>query len=329
MPLVFDVVFVIVGILVLLAGGDFLVRGSVALAGKAGIPPLIVGLTIVAFGTSAPEMVVSAAAAISNAPGLAIGNIVGSNIANIFLVLGLPAILMPMATKAPGMRRNAVIALFAALLLVALTWDRTLGLTDGVILAALIVVYVLYLAITATRTQDDPVVAELTETAAGHLPHSNARILFLVLAGIVALPIGANLIVEGASSIAAELGISDAVIGLTVIAFGTSLPELATASVAAWKRHSEVAIGNVIGSNVFNVFAVGGITGISAGLIGDGAALTPEDTFFQLDYWVMIAASLIVTYFAFTRRTITRVTGAVLFAGYCAYIALLAYITLS
>lgn len=327
MPLVIDIALVIAGIAVLLVGGDFLVRGSVALATKAGIPPLIVGLTIVAFGTSAPEMVVSAAAAISNAPGLAIGNIVGSNIANIFLVMGLPAILMPMMTTAPGIRRNVVIALGAAILFVALTWDRHLGLNDGIVLAVGIVLYILYLAINAGRASGDPVIAELTEAATGdHLPQSNARILFLILVGIVALPIGANLIVEGARDIAALMGVSEAVIGLTVIAFGTSLPELATAAVAAMKRHSEVAIGNVIGSNIFNVFAVGGITGISAGLIRGGAPVEAE--FFLLDYWVMIAASLIIAGFIFARRPIGRMTGAVLFAGYCGYIAALAFLNL-
>ncbi|TGY88330.1 calcium/sodium antiporter [Marinicauda algicola] len=328
MPLAIDIAFVVAGIAVLLVGGDFLVRGAVALANKAGIPPLLVGLTIVAFGTSAPEMVVSAAAAISNAPGLAVGNIVGSNIANIFLVLGLPAMLMPMATSAPGIRRNAVIALGAALLLVALTWDRSLSLSDGLILGAGIIAYILYLAINAGRAQGDPVIAELTEAATGeHLPHSNARILLLVLAGIVFLPVGANLIVEGASDIAALMGVSEAVIGLTVIAFGTSLPELATAAVAALKRHSEVAIGNVIGSNIFNVFAVGGITGISAGLIRGGAPIEPE--FFQLDYWVMIAASVIALALIVRRKPISRLTGAVLFAGYIGYIAALAYVNLA
>ncbi|GGE31804.1 sodium:calcium antiporter [Marinicauda pacifica] len=328
MTLAVDIILVISGIAVLLLGGDFLVRGAVALANRAGISPLIVGLTVVAFGTSAPEMVVSAAAAISNAPGLAVGNIVGSNIANIFLVLGLPAILMPMATRAPGVGRNALIALAASVLFIALSWDRMLDLTDGLILGALIIVYVIYLAIGATRAKDDPVIAELTEAATvGDVPVSTGRMLFFLLVGIVALPIGANLIVEGASDIAALLGVSDAIIGLTIIAFGTSLPELATAAVAAMKRHSEVAIGNVIGSNIFNIFAVGGITGISAGLIRGGAPIAQE--FFVLDFWVMLAAAVIAAVLVLTRRPIARVTGAVLFLGYCGYIAALAYTSLS
>lgn len=328
MTLAVDIILVISGIAVLLLGGDFLVRGAVALANRAGISPLIVGLTVVAFGTSAPEMVVSAAAAISNAPGLAVGNIVGSNIANIFLVLGLPAILMPMATRAPGVGRNALIALAASVLFIALSWDRVLDLNDGLILGALIVVYVIYLAVGAARAKDDPVIAELTEAATvGDAPVSTGRMLFFLLVGIVALPIGANLIVEGASDIAALLGVSDAIIGLTIIAFGTSLPELATAAVAALKRHSEVAIGNVIGSNIFNIFAVGGITGISAGLIRGGAPIAQE--FFALDFWVMLAAAVIAAGLVLTRRPIARVTGAVLFLGYCGYIAALAYTSLS
>ena len=328
MTLAVDIILVISGIAVLLLGGDFLVRGAVTLANRAGISPLIVGLTVVAFGTSAPEMVVSAAAAISNAPGLAVGNIVGSNIANIFLVLGLPAILMPMATRAPGVGRNALIALAASVLFIALSWDRVLDLNDGLILGALIVVYVIYLAVGAARAKDDPVIAELTEAATvGDAPVSTGRMLFFLLVGIVALPIGANLIVEGASDIAALLGVSDAIIGLTIIAFGTSLPELATAAVAALKRHSEVAIGNVIGSNIFNIFAVGGITGISAGLIRGGAPIAQE--FFALDFWVMLAAAVIAAGLVLTRRPIARVTGAVLFLGYCGYIAALAYTSLS
>lgn len=323
-----DVILVIVGIVVLLFGGDFLVRGAVALARKAGIAPLIVGLTIVAFGTSAPEMVVSVMAALNDAPSLALGNIVGSNIANIFLVLGLPALIAPMVTTAPGVRRNSVFALFAALLLVWLTWDRQLDMQDGMILSALIVVYILYLSIYASRAKDDPVVAELTDVdSMSGLPRSGPMILLALVVGVVLLPFGANLIVEGASAIAGRMGISEAVIGLTILAFGTSLPELATAGVAAFRRQSEVAIGNVIGSNIFNVFAVGGITGIAAGLKSGFA--TVEPSFFQLDYWVMIAASVLVMIFVFSRRPIGRAAGLVLFLAYVGYIAALAYTNLS
>lgn len=324
MDLLFPGLLVIIGIIVLLFGGDVLVRGAVALARKAGIAPLIVGLTIVAFGTSAPEMVVSVSAAINNAPGLALGNIVGSNVANIFLVLGLPALIAPMVTTAPGVRTNSIFALAASGLLVWLTWDRELSLQDGYILTALIIVYILYLAIHASRAKDDPVIAELTEVdSMSGLPKSGPMILLAVLSGIVLLPLGANLIVEGATTIADSMGISEAVIGLTILAFGTSLPELATAGVAAFKRQSEVAIGNVIGSNIFNVFAVGGITGIAAGMRSGGAEVGAN--FFQLDYWVMLAAGLIAVLFVLSKRPIGRAAGLVLFLCYLGYIAALVY----
>jgi len=317
--ILFDLFLVAAGIAVLLFGGDFLVRGAAALARRLGVAPLIVGLTVVAFGTSAPEMVVSAAASLTGAPGIALGNIVGSNIANVFLVLGLPAIIAPLATAAPGVRTNAVLALGACVILVALTFDRVLSLHEGAILFALIIGYVIYLGVHASRAKDDPVVAELTDVdGMERLPSSTLAIALTTLVGIIALPLGANILVEGARDLATAAGVSEAVIGLTIIAFGTSLPELATAMVAAMRRHSDMAIGNVIGSNIFNVFAVGGI----AGAIGQSVAV--EAGFFQLDYWVMIAASAIVLIYAMRRQAVGRLTGIVFFAGYCAYIAALA-----
>lgn len=321
--ILFDLFLVAAGIAVLLFGGDFLVRGAAALARRLGVAPLIVGLTVVAFGTSAPEMVVSAAASLTGAPGIALGNIVGSNIANVFLVLGLPAIIAPLATAAPGVRTNAVLALGACVILVALTFDRVLSLHEGAILFALIIGYVIYLGVHASRAKDDPVVAELTDVdGMERLPSSTLAIALTTLVGIIALPLGANILVEGARDLATAAGVSEAVIGLTIIAFGTSLPELATAMVAAMRRHSDMAIGNVIGSNIFNVFAVGGISGVSAGAIGQSVAV--EAGFFQLDYWVMIAASAIVLIYAMRRQAVGRLTGIVFFAGYCAYIAALA-----
>jgi len=322
--LVIDLALVGGGILVLLFGGEALVRGAVALARRMGIAPLIVGLTVVAFGTSAPEMVVSAAASLAGAPGVALGNIVGSNIANVFLVLGLPALLATLATAAPGVRTNAVISLAASALLVGLTlFDRNLSLVEGVVLAALIVVYVLYLAVQAQRASDDPVIAELTDVDSMEgLPKSGLAIGVTVLIGVIALPVGANLMVEGARSLAEDAGVPESVVGLTLIAFGTSLPELATAMVAAFRRQAEMAIGNVIGSNIFNVFAVGGIAGIAGGLTLDGGV--PVDaTFVNFDYWVMLAAGALILFYAFARKPVGRLSGLVFFGAYVAYIAAL------
>ena len=314
---------VAVGIVVLLYGGDLLVRGATSLARKVGIPALIVGLTIVAFGTSAPEMVVSAAAALEGAPGLAIGNIVGSNIANILLVLGVPALLAPLATQVVGVRSNATIALLLTGVFIWMGLDGRLTLNEGVALAVGIGLYILYLAVVASRSSDDPVIAEMTDVDhMDGLPKTPVMIGVFLLAGLVLLPVGARMIVTGAVDIAAFFNVPEAVVGLTVLAIGTSLPELATAMVAALRRQAEMAIGNVIGSNIFNICAVGGITGVSATLATGGPA--PFDpTFIRFDFWVMLGAMIVVTLLVFARRPVGRVLGGVFALGYVAYLAAL------
>ena len=322
-------ILVLAGIAVLLTGGELLVRGATALARALGIPALIVGLTIVAFGTSAPEMVVSAAAAIREAPGLAIGNIVGSNIANILLVLGLPAILAPMVTEAPGVKRNAAIALILTGVFIYMGFDQALTLTEGYVLAGLIVAYIVYLAVSARSAKDDPVIAELTDIDHMEgLPKSGLAIAGYTLAGLVLLPVGAELIVRGGQGIANRLGVPEAIIGLTILAFGTSLPELATAVVAALRRQAEMAIGNVIGSNIFNICAVGGITGIAASA-ATGAPAPVDPEFIRLDFWVMAGAMLAASALVFAKKPLGRAVGAVFFLGYVGYIGFLVYTTVA
>lgn len=322
-----DALLLGVGIIIILFGGDYLVRGAVALARATGVPSLLIGLTIVAFGTSAPEMVVSVFAAMAGAPDLAVGNIVGSNIANILLVLGLPAVIAAMGTTAKGVRTNAMIALAASLLFIGLSWDRQISFLEGSILAGLIGVYILYLAIVAMRSRDNPMVAELTSVDEMEgLPKSGIGTALSLLVGLVALPIGANLIVEGGSGIATTLGVPQAVIGLTLLAVGTSLPELATSIVAAVRRQADMAIGNVIGSNIFNIFAVGGITGIAAGTFAGGVEV--DETFFRLDFWVFLASSVFVTWLVFSRRPMGRLTGLTLLLGYAAYLGVLVWTNL-
>lgn len=328
-----DVLLLTIGIIIILFGGDYLVRGASAVAKRTGVPSLLIGLTIVAFGTSAPEMVVSVFAAIAGSPGLAVGNIVGSNIANILLVLGLPALIAAMGTTAKGVRTNALIALAASLLFIALCWDweanapGAISLFEGAVLSAMIIAYIVYLGFVAMGSRDDPMVAELTsvDTMEG-LPKSALGIGFSLIVGLVALPIGANLIVEGGASLAVRIGVSEAVIGLTLLAVGTSLPELATSIVAAVRRQADMAIGNVIGSNIFNIFAVGGITGLAAGGFAGGVAIDPS--FFRLDLWVFLGSAIFVTLLVVSRRPMGRITGAVLVLGYAAYIATLLYLTL-
>ncbi len=311
------------GIVILLFAGDFLVRGGAALARRWHLPPLLVGLTIIAFGTSAPELVVSIQASLSGAPGLALGNIVGSNIANFLLVLGLPAIFGPIVTSTPGVRRNAVIALAASIALVVVSLDGVITYGEGAALFAAIIIYILILAAQARRHTDDPAIAEMTDIdGMDGLPKRWASILGALLIGLIGLPVGAQMIVVGGTEAARALDIDESLIGLTALAFGTSLPELATVIMSSIRRQAQLAIGNILGSNIFNVFAVGGATGIAAGMAG--LTLPVPDAFFSLDFWVMLGSSVIIAALVLVRHPISRLIGLGLFVGYLAYIALLA-----
>lgn len=311
------------GIVVLLFGGDLLVRGSAGLARLWRLPPLLVGLTIIAFGTSAPELVVSVQSALEDVPGLALGNIVGSNTANFLLILGLPAIFGAIPTTTPGVRRNAIIALLAALALVAVSWDRTIDTVESVILFALIIGYVGLMGVLAGKKSDDPSLAELTDLEHMEgLPTGMGRSVAAVLIGLVALPVGAQMIVTGGTEAALALNVDEALIGLTAVAFGTSLPELATVVMASMRRQADMAIGNVLGSNIFNVFAVGGATGLAASAVGDN--LPVPEGFFALDLWVMVGASVAIATIILARRPISRLFGLLLFIAYVGYIVVLA-----
>ncbi|MEL6361980.1 MAG: calcium/sodium antiporter [Pseudomonadota bacterium] len=309
---------VLVGLTLLLVAGDMLVRGAVGLATALKIPPLLVGLTIVAFGTSAPELVVSIQSVLNGNPGIAIGNIIGSNIANILLVLGLPAIVYPIATHVTGLRRHVVIMLVATTVFMAFAYvNGAIDRTAGVSLFAGILAFITYMAFRAAAAQgDDPVLDDVAEYTEGVDGFSMKLTAFLI-AGLIGLPFGAHLLVENGAQLASMLGVRDEVIGLTIVAFGTSLPELATVIAAALQKKSDVAIGNIIGSNIFNILAVGGVTGLVGTAPFDQASL-------QLDIPVMAAASVIVAFFVFTRRDIGRIPGALMFAGYLAFVALLA-----
>jgi len=314
---------ILAGIVLLLFGGDFLVRGGAALARLWRLPNLLVGLTIVAFGTSAPELVVSVQSALTGAPGLAVGNIVGSNIANFLLVLGLPALFGTIHTTTPGLRRNAIFALAAAIVLIVFGWDREVSLQESAILLAAIIGYVALLGMQARKNSDDPTLAELTDIEhMDGLPRTLPSILLALVGGLIALPLGAQMIVSGGIAAARDLNVEPALIGLTAVALGTSLPELATVVMASVRRQADLAIGNVLGSNIFNVFAVGGATGLAAGL--SGQTLPIAGSFFVLDFWVMLGASLAIAALVLLQRPITRLVGAALGIGYFGYIAILA-----
>jgi len=308
------------GFVVLVLAGDALVRGAAAMARRAGVPPLLVGLTIVAFGTSAPELFVSVEAVLSDAPGLAIGNIVGSNIANILLVLALPSFFAPIATSAIGVRRNAVIMVLASLALVAFAWGGELTRVHGLALLAGIVLYLAMQAVRAREHRDDPDIQELLEIDSMEgMPDRWWKIWAFISVGVIGLPAGGALIVHGGVGLAELLDIPHEFVGLTIVAFGTSLPEIATSLVAAMRRHSEVAIGNVLGSNIFNVFVVGGAAATA------GTIPTP-DSFYIYNFPVMLAASAAALIIVLSRRTIGPRIGVVFLIAYVAYIVGLAFI---
>jgi len=310
-----EIILILFGLGVLLVSGDILVRGAVGLATALKVPALLVSLTIVAFGTSAPELVVSIQAVLQGSGGIAIGNIIGSNIANIFLVLGFPALVYPIATQISGLTRHVVVMLIASAAFAGVAY------TGGVITPAIgyalfagIIAYVSYMGLRAARgADDDPLIDDVAEYAGAGL---SARTILFLIVGLIGLPLGAHLLVTNGSTLAAAVGVREAVIGLTIVAFGTSLPELATVLAAAFHKKSDVAIGNVVGSNIFNILAVGGATGIAG-----GAAFDPLSRTFDLP--IMLASALVIAAFVFARRSIGRVWGAVLAALYLGFVILL------
>jgi cation:H+ antiporter len=296
---------VAVGLVILVFAGDALVKGAVNLALRVGLPALVVSLTVVAFGTSAPELLVSVQAIIDGAPGLALGNVVGSNTANVLLVLGIPALIATMHTAAHDTRRDFLYMLAATAVFILLCFTGTLVWWHGLVLLGMLAV-VLSATFLATRDKD----VELDEAEPG-LP--GWKIAAFLALGLLGLPLGAGLLVDGATQIARAYGVSETVIGLTLVAVGTSLPELATTVMAAIRRHADVALGNVIGSNLFNLL---GIIGVAV-LVGP---IPVDQTFLTKDLWVMLGATLLLVPFVFLGRDITRAWGAGLSALYAAYL---------
>ncbi len=305
------------GLIYLLMGGDFLVRGAVALARRSRVSPLIVGLTVVSFGTSLPELVVSVQAVLAGYPGLAIGNVVGSNIANVLLVAGAPAIAYPLVCDRGFERRNASIMLGASVLFVVLSLVGDLDRLAGIMLLTGFAAIMGYTAWAAKRARREIKSPAPMEWVLG-LPNRAWMIGLFLAVGAVGLPVGARLMVEAAVRVSVQLGISDAVVGLTIVAVGTSLPELVTALVAVVRRETEVAVGTVTGSCVFNVLAIVGVTT----LVSRSPIPVPSG-FATLDLPVMLGAALALAFLVWYRRSIGRVAGITFVAAYCAYLVAL------
>lgn len=300
-----DYLYLIAGLVGLFFGGEALVRGSVGIARRMAIPPLLIGLTVVGFGTSTPELLVSVNAAWRDVPDIALGNILGSNIANILLIIGLSALVWPIKVMGATLRRDTAVMMAAALVLVPIFAMAQMGLPAGLVLVIGLVAYLVW----AYRQPGDMEAEDVGVPA----PASALVSTLWVIGGLVALMVGARFLVDGAVNIARGFGISEAFIGLTIVAVGTSLPELATSLIAAFRRQSEIAIGNIVGSNIFNVLGILGVTALIA-------PIPVASRFLTFDLPVMIAVSLILTVLLLTRPVIGRGIGVAMLAGYVAYV---------
>ena len=294
-------------------------RGSVGVAAALGLSPLFIGIALVGFGTSTPELVTSLQAAFAESPGIAVGNVVGSNIANILLILGIGALILPVACDPKAFYRDGSVLVVSALALTVVVLFGYLGRWTGLAFVTAVVAYVVFTYIKESRSPDEAAAVYEAEAA---LQMGSRKLTILIalafaIGGIAVTIFGARLLVDGAIELAANAGVSEAVIGLTVVAIGTSLPELVTAVIAALKKQGDVAFGNIIGSNIYNVLGILGVTALV-----EPIPVPPE--ILRVDIWVMLGASVLLVVFAATNRRFERWEGGVALALYVAYVGYLA-----
>lgn len=302
-----DILLILGGLIALLIGGEALVKGAVDTAQRLRVPPMVIGLTLVGFGTSTPELLTSIQAALDGAPGIAVGNVVGSNIANILLIVGLSALVAPIAVGRRGFRQDMAFLVGATLLFMAIAANGHLGRISA---TALLAGLVLFLVLSLRRSD-----AGTPEVEAPSLSAPIAIVYFVV--GLLITLLGARFLVQGAIRLAEDMGVSQTIIGLTIVAVGTSLPELITSVLAARRGHSDVALGNIVGSNIFNIL----------GILGATALVKPipiPSEIVAYDNWVMLGATALLIGACVTQWRITRTEGAVMLGLYVAYIASLA-----
>ncbi|WP_261816055.1 calcium/sodium antiporter [Vibrio gallicus] len=305
--------FLIIGLLLLVWSADRLVYGSAALARNFGISPLVIGMTILAMGSSAPEMMVSATAALDGKTDTAIGNVLGSNIANIALILGITALVKPLSVSSGILKRELPLMILVTLVAGAIMWNDYLGRGEGLLLIGLFCCFILAMLHISRKEKlngDVLITEQESEVPEGV---DNKKAIFWVVVGLILLPISADLLVQNSVYIAKYFGMSDLVIGLTIIAIGTSLPELAASLAGVMKGEDDMAVGNIIGSNVFNILAVMGIPGIiNPSILNENAM--------SRDYWVMLGVSVLLVVMAMGKsKKITRIEGGVLFTLFIAY----------
>lgn len=298
-----NIVLLVMGLVVVLKGADWLTDGAVNIASRFGVSQMVIGLTIVAMGTSMPELCVSMVSALKGTPDLAVGNVVGSNTLNTLLIVGCSALVAPIMVKRSSVRRDIPFAVLASLLMLIFCLDGGIDRLDA---ALLFILFAVFMFVTVKYGKNEGTEAKTTAAPLG-------KAALLLVVGLVCLILGSNLFVDNASFVASTLGVSDAVIGLTIVAGGTSLPELATSMVSAKKGNSDIAIGNVIGSNVFNILMIIGVTGLVKPMHIKGIT--------SLDLIVMLASMLLLWFFCRTTYKVKRWEGAVLAISYIAYLA--------
>lgn len=311
-----NALWIVVGVVLVLWGADRLTEGAVSVAERLRVPQIVIGLTIVALGTSMPEFCVSVVSALKGTPDLAVGNVVGSNIFNALLIVGVAALVAPMTILRSTVFKDVPCALVASVVLLMMCQnDWVITRLDGAILFVFFLVFMRLTIKGATSAQPAPLAAEENEASAGKQPMKGWLAGLWMVVGLAALIGGSNLFVGGATEVARALNVSDAVIGLTIVAGGTSLPELATSVVAAKKGNSGIAIGNVLGSNVLNILFILGLTGMISPMHIEGIT--------NVDLYMMLVSTIMIWFFSFTKYTIERWEGAVLvltFGGYMWYL---------
>lgn len=313
-----DLIYATLGLIILLLAGDALVRGAVNLALRLGIPALIVSLTIVSFGTSAPELFISIGAVLDGAPGIALGNVVGSNTANVLLVLGIPALMTGIDTHLSDTRRAYVVMMAASVWFIGLCFFGPLMWVQGLLMLGVLAVILTDQGREARAHVRANAVDDVSDVEGADPEMPWWRVAMYLVLGLIGLPLGADLLVNAAVNIATSMGVSETVIGLTLVAVGTSLPELATTIMAALRRHAEVALGNVIGSNIFNLLGILGL----ATLFGE---IPVDRSFLTFDLWVMLAASAALGPFVLMRINMTRRMGVALTALYLIYVLIVLF----
>ena len=301
------------GFILLLLGAEFLVRGAVALARRLEVSPMVIGMTVVAYGTTAPELVVSLEAALTDVPAIAVGNVIGSNIANILLILGTAAVIYPIACKPGALKRDGAVMLGAAVLMVILGLTGAITAVQGAVMLFALITLTLYAYWSERRNSASADLLSREAEEFAEWPRSLWPSLLAVIGGIATVVFGAQILVAAAVELARDFGISEAVIGLTLVAVGTSLPELATAAVAAYRRHPDIAIGNVVGANTYNILAI-------LGVVSMVEPLTIPAQIVGFDIWFMLAATILLLAMILVRGGLSRAVGAGFLAVYGLYL---------